>query len=171
MKLIVCALADAERLATRHRPAGVVSLLSPDQPAPRAPARSARLILRCNDIVAPQEGLAAPDREMIARLLTFAEIFTSEATLMLHCWMGISRSPAAAFILACARAPTSREADIAERLRRAAPSATPNRLMVRLADEQLGRSGRMILAIDRIGRGREAATGAPFLFDTSEAQT
>ena len=39
---------------------------------------------------------------------------------------------------------------------------TPNRLMVALADDLLQRSGRMIKAIDGIGRGAEAAEGEPY---------
>jgi len=51
---------------------------------------------------------------------------------------------------------------IARRLREASPTAYPNRLMVRLADEALSRRGRMIDAIERIGRGELASEAIPF---------
>lgn len=38
-------------------------------------------------------------------------------------------------------------------------AATPNPLMVRLADEALGRSGRMARAVAGIGRGADAFEG------------
>ena len=39
---------------------------------------------------------------------------------------------------------------------------TRTRLMVRLADELLARDGRMVEAIDTIGRGAEAREGEPY---------
>ena len=81
--------------------------------------------------------------------------------LLIHCWAGISRSCAAAYILACDRNP-GHEQEIAVDLRRRAPFATPNRLMVQLADDMLVRGGRMVDAIDAIGRGAEATWGEPF---------
>ena len=94
--------------------------------------------------------------------MAFAETFPADAVLFMHCWMGISRSPAAAFVLACACRPAASEDDLARTLRLAAPSATPNPLLVSLADAHLGRGGRMSAAIARIGRGREASVGLPF---------
>ena len=56
------------------------------------------------------------------------------------------------------------EPEIAAELRRRAPFATPNRLMVAIADDILSRSGRMVDAIAAIGRGAEAPHGEPFDF-------
>ena len=42
------------------------------------------------------------------------------------------------------------------------PSATPNIRLVTLADAMLGRQGRMIEAIEAIGRGADAFEGVPF---------
>jgi predicted protein tyrosine phosphatase len=145
----------------------MVSLLSPDQPAPSAPGEPPRLVLRFHDIAAPQGTLTAPDAGAVARLLEFAAARGPAETVLVHCWMGISRSPAAAFILACAAAAATPEVAIAWTLRRAAPTATPNPLLVRLADAHLGRGGRMVEAVSWIGRGREAARGAPFELDTT----
>jgi predicted protein tyrosine phosphatase len=47
-------------------------------------------------------------------------------------------------------------------LRRASPSATPNRLLVSHADAILKRDGRMVAAVNAIGRGAEAFEGEPF---------
>jgi hypothetical protein len=70
--------------------------------------------------------------------------------------------------LLCRHQPTDRggfhrdEADIARGLRAASRSATPNRLLVALADDLLRRNGRMVDAIAAIGRGEMAAEGVPF---------
>jgi predicted protein tyrosine phosphatase len=158
-------LAHVEEQVRRHRPAGVVSLLGPDEPVPALPDQLRRLALAIHDIVEPREGFVAADAQTVERLLAFAEETPADSTLLVHCWMGISRSPAAAFILACARAPERPEDAIASELRLASPSATPNSLLVSLADQRLGRGGRMRAAIASIGRGCEAATGAPFALD------
>jgi predicted protein tyrosine phosphatase len=166
MKLLVCPFDDVQEIAARHRPHAMVSLLAPDQPPPPPTHEMARLLLRFHDILEPQENLIAPDAAAMARLLDFAAGRAAAETVLVHCWMGVSRSPAAAFILACAAAPTVGEGDIAWALRRAAPTASPNPLMVSLADAHLGRGGRMVAAASQIGRGREAARGAPFELDT-----
>jgi predicted protein tyrosine phosphatase len=169
MKLWVCALDDAAEQARRLRPAGVISLLAPGQAGPilpPPPQGPARLTLRFHDIPAPRPGLVAPDSGVIVSLLKFARRLPPEGALLIHCWLGISRSPAAAFILACALAPAVPELAVARALRRAAPGATPNPLLARLADDHLGRDGRMAEALSRIGEGAEDARGAPFLLDT-----
>jgi predicted protein tyrosine phosphatase len=59
----------------------------------------------------------------------------------------------------CSLHPEADEADIARDIRTRSPSATPNIRLVRLADDLLGRQGRMVSAVEAIGRGREAFEG------------
>ena len=80
-------------------------------------------------------------------------------------YAGISRSTASAFASVCALNPQRDEASIAQALRRASPTATPNIRIVSLADRLLGRDGRMIAAIETIGRGVLTAEAAPFRLD------
>jgi predicted protein tyrosine phosphatase len=54
------------------------------------------------------------------------------------------------------------ERAIAEGMRRSSPFATPNALMVALADDMLGRSGRMRAAIAAIGQGTACTEGRVF---------
>ena len=51
---------------------------------------------------------------------------------------------------------------MARLLREASPTAYPNRLMVRLGDAALGRGGRMLEAVEAIGRGEVASEAVPF---------
>jgi predicted protein tyrosine phosphatase len=83
--------------------------------------------------------------------------------MLIHCWAGISRSTASAFALACERSPKVDEKTIALAMREAAPHAYPNRRIVALADDILGRRGRMVDAIDAMGNGVFDASG-PFDF-------
>ena len=115
-----------------------------------------------SDIVAPMEGHLAPGEAHVRAVLDFAAAWPRERPLVIHCYAGISRSTAAAYAVACALQPAVDEADLARELRRLAPSATPNRLFVEIADRLLGREGRMRAAIAGIGRGAEAFEGTPF---------
>ena len=54
------------------------------------------------------------------------------------------------------------ETAIAQALRRASPTATPNIRIVSLADRLLGRNGRMVAAVETIGRGIMTSEAAPF---------
>ncbi len=108
------------------------------------------LKIACNDIVAPRKGLVEPTRFHIDDLLAFTARWNRQGPLVVHCWAGISRSTAAAFIMACALNPDASEAEIASRLRTASPTASPNRLLVELGDDALQRKGRMLTAIDEM---------------------
>ncbi|MFA6967171.1 tyrosine phosphatase family protein [Bosea sp. (in: a-proteobacteria)] len=120
------------------------------------------LFLGMSDISAPMDGHVVPAEAHVERFLAFIREWDRAAPLVIHCWAGISRSTAAAYIAACALGPNRDEAEIAEDLRLVSPSATPNARLVAIADCMLRRDGRMSTAIERIGRGADAFEGAPF---------
>jgi predicted protein tyrosine phosphatase len=124
------------------------------------PDRHLRLAM--NDICEPQPGLVLPCETHVADLIAFARDWDRQAPLLIHCWAGISRSTAAAFISLCALNPEGSELELARVLRRASPTAYPNRLLVALADEILTRDGRMINAVEEIGRGKIAEEAEVF---------
>lgn len=130
------------------------------RPAGITPER--HLFLGMSDISQAHDGHVLAGQEHMARLLAFLRDWDRDAPMVIHCWAGISRSTAAAYIAACALEPERDEEEVAEALRAAAPSATPNARLVALADAALGRRGRMIGAIERIGRGADAFEGTPF---------
>lgn len=158
----VTSLSGLNDLATQLKSFHLLSLLSPshDDETLSHPAQS-HLRLSFNDIVEITPGLIAPDADTTRAILDFGRRATPETPLLIHCWAGISRSSAAAYLIACDRNDGHEQA-IADELRRRAPFATPNKLMVRLADDLLARNGRMIAAMDRIGRGAEASEGVAY---------
>ena len=165
MSLLVCPLSQVETARALHRPSHLISLLSPTSPIetwPVAASEDACLRLAFHDIAEPRPDLIAPSAALVDELLTFAQAWDGARPLLVHCWAGVSRSTAAAFIIACQRAPERSEQEIAEALRIAAPYATPNPLLVSLADTALGRGGRMSAAIADIGRGADTFEGALF---------
>ena len=115
-----------------------------------------------HDICDAAEGLVCPDETVVEDLVAFGRDWTGQAPIVVHCWAGISRSTASAFTLACARNPDADERAIAEEIRRRSAYATPNRRIVALADDLLGRRGRMVDAAAAIGRGEIAFEGLPF---------
>jgi predicted protein tyrosine phosphatase len=120
------------------------------------------LFLGFNDIIEPTEGLTPPAEEHVRQLLDFVVAWDRQEPMVIHCWAGVSRSTAGAFIAACRLHPERDEADIAGEIRARSPSATPNLRLVSIADQVLDRQGRMIDAVRAIGRGRDAFEGDPF---------
>jgi predicted protein tyrosine phosphatase len=120
------------------------------------------LFLGFNDILEPTEGLTPPAEHHVRQLIDFVVAWERAEPMVIHCWAGVSRSTAGAFIAACRLHPERDEADIAAEIRARSPSATPNLRLVSIADHLLGRDGRMIDAVRAIGRGRDAFEGDPF---------
>jgi predicted protein tyrosine phosphatase len=170
MIAIVCGLSEAERLIVQRTPSHVVTLLDPwTLPiAPRGVPPERHLRLGVNDICEPAEGMIPPDAAAVASLLAFARTWDGASPILIHCWAGISRSTASAFALACERSPEADERRIALALRQAAPHAYPNRRIVALADDLLGRGGRMVDAVDAMG-AFDHTLACPFDFPVRHA--
>lgn len=117
------------------------------------------------DILEERPGEVAPSATHVAGILDFVAGWDGARALVIHCYAGISRSTAGAFIAACALRPDLPEADVADMIRTRSPSAVPNARLIRFADGRMGRNGRMIAAVDRIGAGTGATTGTPFFID------
>ncbi|CCE01972.1 protein-tyrosine-phosphatase [Bradyrhizobium sp. STM 3809] len=115
-----------------------------------------------DDITEQLPGFMAPSDDHVAQVLAFVRGWDRTAPLVIHCYAGISRSTASAFAAACALNPQRDELDIAWAIRHASPIASPNRLIVSLADRALGRQGRMVRALDAIGPGAMMVDSQPF---------
>ena len=166
MLFIVCGLDKVDQVIAERRPSHMITLLDPasmiETPAGFAPDRHLRLGL--NDIAEPIDGMVLPGEDAVARILAFGRSWNETAPMLIHCWAGISRSTASAFTLACERSPDADERAIAMAMRRAAPHAHPNRRIVALADDMLGRRGRMVDAVDAMGGDGYVTFGTPFDF-------
>ncbi len=159
-KILVAPLSAVPDCIARHGPSHLVSLLGADYmiKTPEGIELGRHLQLAMDDIVDAGAG-SPPEERHVHRLLAFGKDWDASAPMLVHCWAGISRSMAATFTLLCERLGPGRELEIARAIREKAPHADPNRLFVRLADDIMGRSGRMADAIDAIGRGKIAVEG------------
>ncbi len=120
------------------------------------------LVLGMDDVTIPMDGYVTPCEEHVEKLIGFVRGWDRAKPLVMHCYAGISRSTAAAYVAACALNAERSELTIARELRRASATATPNARIVSLADQLLGRDGRMVAAIESIGRGMMAYEADPF---------
>jgi predicted protein tyrosine phosphatase len=168
--IIVSSLREAQNQISIHGARHAISLLSPDTAHRRFDGvdHDKHLQLTFHDIVMITDGLSAPQALHVQTLISFLRRWEKQAPLLIHCWAGVSRSTASAYIAKCMYEPEGAEEDIAWELREASASATPNPRMIAMADEVLGRNGRMINAIAKIGRGEDAFEGTPFVLKLKE---
>ena len=140
-RLHVCSLALIAETVSRTGARSLVTLLSPGTEVERpagsrrsgisispSPTSSSRCRARC-----------CRTRAHLEELLGFVRGWDRAAPMLIHCFAGVSRSTAAAYIAACALAPDRDEFAIARALRAASPTASPNARLVALADNALGR--------------------------------
>jgi predicted protein tyrosine phosphatase len=163
----VCPLSKVDATVTSTRADRLVSLLAPGTVMVRPPVITEQnhLWLSLHDIAEPQEGMTLPGEAHMRTLLDFAKSWDRAKPLVINCYAGISRSTASAYIIAAALQPSRDEGELAQALRLASPTATPNIRLISLADALLDRRGRMVEAVMSIGRGAEAFEGLPFALD------
>ena len=167
-RIIVSPLKSIGEMAARHQAREMITLIAEDhnfhRPGIIDPAR--HLNVTVNDITfAGKEGLIAPGESHVAEIAAFARAWDQASPLLIHCWMGVSRSPAAALIAALAASPDLDDAELAANLRRASPQATPNSRLIEFGDAYLVRCGRLVSAVKAIGRGVDFVGEAPFVLD------
>ena len=123
----VCSLArlyaTVDETGARH----IVTLLKvPDRverPAHIEPDN--HLVLTIDDISMPMDGYTCPADEHVAQLIAFVGKWDRAAPMVMHCFAGISRSTAGAYVAACALNPERDEMQIAWDIRRAPRSPMP----------------------------------------------
>jgi len=149
-----------ERTGARHLVSAIDSILLPPTPSLVPPDRHLRLEM--HDVVEARLDSTLPARDHVRQLVAFIASWDRRDPILIHCYAGLSRSTAAAFIALCVLNPRAPEDVLARALRRASDTAVPNRLFVALADEELGREGRMTAALARMGAHRIANECVPF---------
>ena len=162
----VCPLSSLEASLATSGARSMISLMGPGKASPR-PEQITQgfLALEFHDIAEPREGLQPAEEADIQKLLDFLVRWDRQGDLLIHCWMGISRSTAAAAIALAQLQPQQDMQQLALKLRTASPMATPNPLMISIADNLLQLDGRLVAAIKAIGRGAEASQGQPFTLE------
>ena len=105
---------------------------------PESVLEANHLRVQMDDITEQMDGFLAPSDSHIEQVLNFVRGWDRNAPLVVHCYAGISRSTASAFAAACMLNPHRDEISIARQIRAASAIASPNRLIVSLADRRWG---------------------------------
>jgi predicted protein tyrosine phosphatase len=170
VKIIVCPLSRLKETLNRSGAKHVITLIRDEELIKRERDSllghglelDKHLWIEVDDIDEELDGMIAPTHAHLEQLISFARKWDGTTPMVVHCYAGISRSTAMAFILACISSPTRNEMEIARRLRIASPTARPNKRLIAIADSYLKRDGRMIRAVSMIGEGIGAYEGDPF---------
>ena len=164
----VCPLSKIPETVRASGARTMVTLINEGTEVIRPAEITDHLFVAMSDIVLAMDGEILPADGHVGEVLDFVRRWDRATPMVIHCYAGVSRSTAAAFIAACLLDETRDEAEIARTIRARSPTATPNRLMVEIADRLLGRHGRMIEAVKAIGRGRDCFEGVPFALPLSQ---
>jgi predicted protein tyrosine phosphatase len=160
----VCSLArlpaTVETLSASH----VLTLISPGTEVPTPPSVPAdrHRYIPVHDIWEPLDGHILPNEDHVAEVIAFARGWDRRKPMVVHCYAGISRSTAAAIITALVVRPDLEPIEVARHVRRHSPTASPNPMIIAVADRMMKMNGRLIAAIEEIGRGEDAYEGTPF---------
>jgi predicted protein tyrosine phosphatase len=154
-RIHVCSLSRIADINEATGARSLVTLITPER----------HLHVAISDICEAVDGHILANDNHVQSLIHFVRAWDQSQPIVIHCYAGVSRSTAAAYITSCALKPGADEAAIAQQLRRASPTATPNAHLVALADRILARNGRMSAAIKQIGRGADCFEAEPFVLE------
>jgi len=143
-------------LAPTHLVSIIQPEYQPDTPAEIDVEKHHRVAV--HDISQPVLGSIHMQDAHIEDLIEFLRAWPQQEGLLVHCYTGISRSTAVALVALNLKTRGS-ELEVALALRAAAPHASPNRLIISLADRILGLDGRLIDAREAMGIGIPAEEG------------
>jgi predicted protein tyrosine phosphatase len=165
----ICPLSALESVLADSGAVQMISLSGPGKSI-ETPTQitGGHLKLEFNDINEPRDGLIAPAPEHVKSVIDFASTWDQSHPLVIHCWMGISRSTAAAATVLLSLFPQITPQTVAQMIRQKSPMATPNPMMIAHADELLQLEGHLVDAIQNIGRGADAFEGKPFSISSQE---
>ncbi|PPR49814.1 MAG: hypothetical protein CFH15_00979 [Alphaproteobacteria bacterium MarineAlpha5_Bin5] len=146
--IIICSLHDLNSVCESINPKFLISVIDPGY-APETPKNvSKHLKLGFDDIIKisnenhifrnntdeiPQ---LPPNEDHISEIINFTHDWIPEEDIVIHCWCGVSRSMATATYLLCRENPSKIDQNI-KYLRKIAPHANPNKLMIKYFEKEL----------------------------------
>jgi predicted protein tyrosine phosphatase len=144
-RFTVCSRSSVKRAAKRIEATHLLTMLDPGRTVFRPPRIAPANHLRLSFLDEDRDGFPfCPEKHHVERILKWGRDLPDGASVVVHCEAGVCRSSAAAFLLVAQelgvdRAQKAIDLVVAER-----PVAMPNMLMVRLGDELLCASGRLV---------------------------
>jgi predicted protein tyrosine phosphatase len=118
-----------------------------------------KLALQFDDLtVISENGYVAPTEHDVQRIISFAEDIIVDISLnvpvklLVHCYAGISRSTAAAYIVLARIMPVNQFKEAMAKVFEVREEAFPNIYMVEMADKLMDRNGNLIKQLPAVGR-------------------
>jgi predicted protein tyrosine phosphatase len=147
--LAVSSLAQARKLKRRYD--AVITL---EDPGCRLPDRlrfsaqpmPAHLVLQFEDVDDDSLGIRVATRQQVIDALAFAEAHEA-GSLLVHCYHGVGRSAGIALAILASRLGAGSEEKALADLLDIRPEATPNLVVMKLADGILARNGALVSAV------------------------
>lgn len=146
----VCSRNQVARLTSKVGATHILSLLDPGVRPYLHPKtdRNNWLLISCCDLLNENQ-LNSPKREQVQQILDWGKKLPSDAIVIVHCEAGISRSTAAA--LALMAQDTDNDIDTCiKRLIDVRPTACPNPIIAKYADEILNCNGKLYNAANQL---------------------
>ena len=105
-----------------------------------------QLVLAFEDVDDAGSGVRVATRDQVESALAFARAH-QQGSILVHCFHGVGRSAALALAVLAERYGLDRERDAVAELFANRPEATPNLVVVTLADQILARDGALVSAL------------------------
>ena len=152
--IIVCSLNDLLNVCESVKPKYLISVIDPgyEPETPKFVEKHLKLgfddivkissenkIFRLNTDDIPQ---TLPAENHIDSIIDFTKNYQDNENIVIHCWCGVSRSMATATYLMCKKNLDNIENNI-KYIRFIAPHANPNKLLIKLFEENLGTNGKI----------------------------
>lgn len=118
----------------------------PDRLRFSAQPMPAHLVLQFEDVDDDSLGIRVATRQQVSDALAFAQV-QKAGSLLVHCYHGVGRSAGMGLAILASRLGNGSEAKALAQLLEIRPEATPNLVVVKLADEILGRDGALVSAV------------------------
>ncbi len=158
--IIVCSLNDLLTVCDSIKPKFLISVIDPgyEPETPKTVQNHLKLgfddivkispdnhIFRLNTSEIPQ---LPPNQNHINSIRNFTDQWDVNDDIVIHCWCGVSRSMATATYLMCKNNLENIDSNI-RYIRFIAPHANPNKLLIKLFEENLGTKGKIAKSFDK----------------------
>ena len=155
MKIFVCSRSEVSRKTSKLGATHVLSLLDPGKRPFLHPKTNKQhwLLLHFEDNLDEHER-NSPTRDHVKQILAWGKTLPNDATVLVHCEAGVSRSTAAALALLVQRFGREHIDWCVEKLLEVRPTACPNPLITRWADELLGCDGQLFAAAEKVANDK-----------------
>ena len=158
--IIVCSLSDLVDVCESVKPKYLISVIDPGYvpETPKSVQKHLKLgfddivkisadnnIFRLNTDEIPQ---LPPNLSHIDSISEFTSHWNVDEDIVIHCWCGVSRSMATATYLMCKKNLGNIDNNI-KYIRSIAPHANPNKLLIKLFEENLGTNGQIAKSYEK----------------------